>query len=82
MSSERVLYLNSYQKNRKVYSGNFPVIVEGFLSCGKTEGITFEQKVHILSEEPDADFLVQNQYITTISGEIILSQSGHSIIYI
>jgi hypothetical protein len=81
MSTEKVLYLYSYLKNRKVVNGNFPVVVEGYISCQVPPGLTLEEKNHILSEAPDADFLVQDQFMSAFNTNHILTNDGNTLIY-
>lgn len=81
MSTERVLYLYSYLKNRKVLNGNFPVVVEGYINCQVPPGLTLEEKNHILSEAPDLNFLMQNQYLITFEEEGLTTSDGNILIY-
>jgi hypothetical protein len=81
MSTERVLYLYSYLKNRKVLNGNFPVVVEGYINCQAPQGLTPAEKTHILSEAPDLNFLIQSQYLTSFNNEGLTTNDGNILIY-
>lgn len=81
MSAERVLYLYSYLKNRKVLNGNFPVVVEGYINCQVPPGLSPEDRAHILSEAPDLNFLTQSQYLNTFNNEGLTTNDGNILIY-
>ena len=64
MAVEEVMVLNSYLKNGKVVTGNFPITVNGFINCNSVSEMSIEEREQILSERPDPDYFLQKQYLT------------------
>lgn len=83
MSLERTIYVTSYIQNYKVVSGSFPVVVEGAINCYTKPFMSYEEKRHILSEEPDADYYSKGYFLNSLAGDnlSLLSNSEDSILY-
>lgn len=63
MAAEEIMYLNSYLKNGRIITGNFPITVNGYINCADNPGLSYEEKERVLGERPDPDYFLQKQYL-------------------
>ena len=76
MALDEIKTITSYLKNGKIVNGSFPVTINGNIHCYADTGISTAEKEHILSEDADASFYLQKQYIINGGGNYYQSVDG------